>query len=63
MKFIYIDYGKNFINEIKKREPNQETIIVFSDYFLKNSYMKTREKNIYNRKNDTYRSKKTSYSF
>ena len=46
MKFIHIDYGKKFINEIKKREPNQETIIVFSDYFLKNSYMKTREKNI-----------------
>ena len=46
MKFIYIDYGKNFINEIKKRKPDEKTIIVFSDYFLKNSYMKNREKNI-----------------
>ena len=46
MKFIYIDYGKNFINEIKKQNPNKDTILVFSDYFFKNSYMKNREKNI-----------------
>ncbi len=46
MKFIYIDYGKNFINEIKGRKPDRDTAIVFSDYFFKNSYMKNREKNI-----------------
>ena len=46
MNFIYIDYGKNFINEIKERKPDKDTIIVFSDYFFKNSYMKNREKNI-----------------
>ena len=46
MNFIYIDYGKNFINEIKKQNPNKDTILVFSDYFFKNSYMKNREKNI-----------------
>ena len=46
MNFIYIDYGKNFINEIKKQKPNKDTILVFSDYFFKNSYMKNREKNI-----------------
>ncbi|WP_300356561.1 PD-(D/E)XK nuclease family protein [Fusobacterium sp.] len=46
MNFVYINYEKDFINEIKKRKPNNKTILVFSDYFFKNSYMKNREKNI-----------------
>lgn len=46
MNFSYLNYGENFIDEIKKRELTEKTILVFSDYFFKNSYMKNREKNI-----------------
>lgn len=46
MNFTYLNYGENFLEEIKKRNFNEDTILVFSDYFFKNSYMKIREKNI-----------------
>lgn len=44
MKFTYINYGDNIMRKLKS---NGETIIVFCDYFLKNFYLKNREKNIF----------------
>lgn len=46
MNFTYLDYGQNFIDKIKEKKLTENTIIVFSDYFFKNTYMKNREKNI-----------------
>lgn len=43
MKFTYINYGDNILRKLKADE---KTIIVFCDYFLKNHYLKNREKNI-----------------
>lgn len=43
MKIKYIKFKEIFFKDI---ETNEDTIIVFSDYFLKNTYMKSREKNI-----------------
>lgn len=43
MKFTYINYGDNILRKLKADE---KTIVVFSDYFLKNYYLRNREKNI-----------------
>ncbi|MGO3801649.1 MAG: PD-(D/E)XK nuclease family protein [Fusobacterium sp.] len=43
MDIKYFQYQDNFLKKIKSDE---KTIIVFSDYSLKNTYMRNREKNI-----------------
>ena len=43
MEIKYFQYQDNFFKKLKS---NEKTIIVFSDYSLKNIYMKNREKNI-----------------
>lgn len=43
MKFTYLNYGDNFLRKIKAEK---DTVIVFSDYILKNMYLRNREKNI-----------------
>lgn len=43
MNIEYFPYKKNFLKKLKSDE---KTIIVFNDYFLKNSYIKNRTKNL-----------------
>lgn len=43
MKFTYLNYGDNIL---RKLNTNSKTIVVFSDYSLKNFYLRKREKNI-----------------
>lgn len=43
MKFTYLNYGDNILEKIKA---DSKTVIVFSDYSLKNFYLRKRKKNI-----------------
>lgn len=54
MDFTYIDYGINFIDKIKEKNPDEKTILVFSDYFLKNLYIKNKTKNIFKREAECF---------
>lgn len=43
MKFSYFKLGENYLKNI---ENNEKTLIIFNDYFLKNTFLKNRKKNI-----------------
>ena len=43
MKFKYFKLGENYLKDLENRE---KTLIVFNDYFLKNTFLKNRKKNI-----------------
>lgn len=43
MKFIYYNLGENYLKNI---ENNDKTLIIFNDYFSKNTFLKNRKKNI-----------------
>lgn len=43
MKFRYFKLGENYLKDIENTE---KTLIVFNDYFLKNTFLKNRKKNI-----------------
>ena len=43
MKFKYFKLGENYLKDLENTE---KTLIVFNDYFLKNTFLKNRKKNI-----------------